>query len=117
MWGAGGKASDARQRQKTMEVHSVCREENTKPTWAETNQEEDQMTAFKIDKSVPIPAKRKGRSKYPFATMEVGDSFLVDAASRIKTVSALAVYKKKAHPKQKFTVRRVEDGVRVWRIK
>jgi hypothetical protein len=65
---------------------------------------------IKIDKQIPIP---NGRNKYPFAEMEIGDSFFV-ANVRSSNIQ-LRYYK----PKQ-FTRRSVVkdgvQGVRVWRI-
>ena len=72
---------------------------------------------IKIESGVPAPT---GRSGYPFASMDVGDSFLIeaadgDAAKKASTsigASARNFSKGKA---TKFTVRRVEGGVRCWR--
>lgn len=86
------------------------------------------MSDFQVEKDVPIPEGRQGReSKYPFREMEVGDSFLVapevdellgeqeDFAKVRGRVSNVAYKYGKEHDK-KFTVRQVEEGIRVWRV-
>lgn len=85
---------------------------------------------FKIEKKVEMPAiTRNVGSKYPFADMEVGDSFLVpleydedgspveDTATlrkRMNGACSNAVRRYKDEDR-KFTARNVEGGVRVWR--
>lgn len=66
---------------------------------------------FKIDKGIPIPAW-KGRRKYPFADMAVGDSFHVKGVGSSLLSNAAANYKPK-----KFAARKDATGVRVWRTK
>ena len=67
-----------------------------------------------IEKNVPAPANPR-RRKYPFAEMEVGDSFF---APNIKISSV--TYSFARHPGKKFTARTVTEngvkGFRVWRI-
>ena len=64
-----------------------------------------------IEKGVPLPPRRGPVSKYPFAEMEVGDSFVTDIMSIRGTAKQAA-----ARYGKKFTVRRVAEGFRVWRI-
>lgn len=103
-------------------------------------------SGFKLDTGVPIPARRApvgGNStgtNYPFKTMEVGQSFLVEAEvpANTKDEEREAVFKdaqkrvanrmsgairrfKKANPDYNFVSRQVNDdtaghGVRVWRV-
>lgn len=83
---------------------------------------------FTIEKGIPIPAAqpRGAAVKYPFAQMEIGDSFFVPsvvkgdetadkAAERLK--SSLSSHKRRAQKQTGFvlTVRVVDGGVRVWR--
>jgi hypothetical protein len=72
-----------------------------------------------IDKGIPVPTMRIRPSKYPWADMDVGDSFLVEAtAEEMKARSASISRGATAAAKQlgrKFTVRKVDGGVRVWR--
>ena len=73
--------------------------------------------SYLIEKNVPYSAVEI--SKYPFAQMEVGDSFLVpikDASpSCIRTSSAQF---QRNHPGFRFSIRisKKEGGTRVWRV-
>ena len=75
---------------------------------------------FEIVKNVPIPEKAMPRntkgSKYPFASMEVGDSFFVPKEKNTLATHASVVGKR---INMKFTTRMVDkDGVScigVWR--
>lgn len=75
--------------------------------------------SFVIEKGVPLPASR-ARSSYPFADMNIGDSFLVSAGAddMAKQSSKVAVaarnYGKRSE--RKFAIRKVEGGARVWRV-
>ena len=79
------------------------------------------MSEVKIDKDVPLPPKRCGlhHQKYPFATMEVGDSFFVPEYKPGKGGGALFHHwqKKLGH---RYTSRKVEEngvvGLRIWRF-
>jgi hypothetical protein len=80
---------------------------------------------FKIDKSIEIPsAYNEGNSysKYPLADMEVGDSFLFemekyDYKKRSRLASAVSIFAKRSEKGIKFSIRRIGEDVRVWRIK
>lgn len=73
---------------------------------------------YKIDKNIPIPTK----SNYPFAEMEIGDSFEIDVGEKttlyISTiVSGAARRFCEKHPLFKFSLRTInEKHIRVWRI-
>ncbi len=81
---------------------------------------------FQIESGIPLPsttragAGRKG-SKYPFASMEVNTSFFVpDGDEPVKDAtlrSAIGAFNK-SNPEsgRKFAVRKVDGGVRVWRM-
>jgi hypothetical protein len=79
--------------------------------------------AFEVEKGVPIPkqrARREGGTKYPFAEMEVGDSFAVGFVSE-KVLTAIRQasvrFVKERHPDRKFSFRKLEDGsYRCWRV-
>ena len=69
-------------------------------------------TTIKIDKNIPILALYT-RTKYPFSDMEIGDSFLVSSDHKsIRSVAISAGRRLNA----KFTVRKVDGGLRCWRI-
>lgn len=74
---------------------------------------------FKIDKDVPPPANAALagiKYKYPFADMEVNDSFPVPADLRARVTNAKNQFQKK-HEGHRFVVRKVsEDELRVWRV-
>lgn len=81
---------------------------------------------FKIEQGVPLPSRnytgKKGKSKYPFAQMRSGDSFFVP----VKTTARATATNLSANGRKwaisnnlsnvHFVIRRVEDGVRIWRI-
>lgn len=73
------------------------------------------MSEFTIDKDTPVP-KQVGagrKMKYPFESMQVGDSFFMKDAKG-KTISRICG----SHGKRlsrRFISRTVEGGVRVWR--
>lgn len=80
---------------------------------------------YKLQSNVPIPSrvvKTRRKTKYPFEQMQIGMSFLVpkkDADNNMPRLmarvgAATALAKKKFG--FKFTLRRLPDGVRVWRV-
>jgi len=79
------------------------------------------MCDILIDKNVDIPTrnKRRGKKIYPFGTMDVGDSFFVectkDDLSRTQCL-ILASCRPGRFDGKMFTTRRVEGGIRCWRL-
>ena len=76
---------------------------------------------IQIDKNVEMPkSERKGykkrESKYPFAVMEVGDSFLVPAEMNFLNLRQAIMRRKKTTPNEKYKTRQTKEGRRVWRI-
>ena len=70
------------------------------------------MEQKKIDKGIPISKLNRGKStKYPWATMEIGDSFLLDAKNGSNTTISGKRYGRV------FTQRTTTEGIRVWRVK
>lgn len=69
---------------------------------------------YKIDRGIPFG--RPSHTKYPFAEMRKGDSFLVPTgeANESSLGSAIHTYGKKLQAK--FAKRKVQGGIRVWRI-
>lgn len=76
---------------------------------------------YTVDKDISPPAiGPRGRvSKYPFASMEVGDSFRFEHDAHLR--STVANTARQAFPDWRFTTQSViEDGkrhFRIWRIK
>ncbi len=75
-----------------------------------------------IDKGVPMPSVSPG-IQFPFAEMEVGDSFFVEA--RLDATSAMARIRAKhrywlmgqcPRPAMRIAIRKVDGGVRCWRV-
>lgn len=72
---------------------------------------------FAIESGVPVPAPERNvktrNSKYPWNSMQVGDSFFV--ADFTTKGFAGTVYSAGKRSGRKFTVRAMDGGVRVWR--
>lgn len=71
--------------------------------------------APEIEKGIPIPPKRKGGVPGLWASMEVGDSVLLEGASQNQATGRFAPTAKRKG--WKFITRKVDGGVRVWRVK
>ncbi len=75
---------------------------------------------FVIEPAIPIPAQRAGSFRYPFPAMAIGDSFLnkteegEDRASN--AYRAARLWGARQEPPRKFSIRKVPDGWRLWRI-
>ena len=68
---------------------------------------------YKIDSKIPLP---EGRSKYPFSEMEVDDSILFKEGNRANSARVAALrFARMQQPVWQFTLRRVNDGWRLWR--
>jgi len=78
---------------------------------------------YQIEKNVPVAYRQggPGNARFPFAEMEVGDSFYIpwgdEGEKRVRgTVSnAMGAFQLRNKPK-KLISRKVDDGLRVWRI-
>lgn len=77
----------------------------------------------KIEKGIEIPKKNTGsgrKYKFPWNKMEVGDSFFVKGDAKIQGRTCFQSayrYKKRNSPEFGVSVRKVDGGIRVWRIK
>ena len=76
---------------------------------------------YQIEKGIEVPPKKSfARSTiYPFATMEVGDSFFVPQVDgKPKSSGSLWSSARKATVKLdfKFAIRSVDGGFRCWRV-
>ena len=74
--------------------------------------------SFTIETNVPVPSRKGGRSgsKYPFAQMDVGHSFLVGSDVKVGTIRSAVGAFTKDNKDFKFMVRTVPEGIRVWRV-
>ena len=68
----------------------------------------------KIEKGVPAPEERKQRKRYPFHQMDVGDSVLISHGDAM-SARVSARYHGTRYSK-KFTSKKEDDGVRIWRV-
>lgn len=77
--------------------------------------------AIRIQKGVPMPVvKPRGRigtstPKYPWALMQVGDSFVFPGKDR-RTAYSAACNATHYHQPKKFVAREYEGHMRIWRI-
>lgn len=75
---------------------------------------------IQIETGVPIPQRSVRKAKYPFRTMNVGESFFltdkVDPVATRKRVSSAATMFCNANEGFKFTTQVFDSGVRVWRV-
>ena len=76
---------------------------------------------MRIEKNIPLPPPRKGGhngrsyAKYPWDKMEIGDSFMFPVGAT-KSAHTSVCFRNKFHAHTKFIARRVEAGIRCWRI-
>ena len=67
-----------------------------------------------IDQGIALPTNR---SKYPFGDMEEGDSILFGIRKQAESCRVAALRFTRVHqPKWVFTLRKVDNGWRLWRI-
>lgn len=80
-----------------------------------------QTKKMKISHNIPMPNLRSsaklGQTKYPFATMKVGDSFEVHPEKRHSVNTLAKKYGDQQKPKKAFTVRKKDGSLHCWRIK
>lgn len=67
-----------------------------------------------IPENILMPFKG-GRFKYPFATMQVGDFFLVTSLEVSQSAFRSAQHHAKVHPGRRFEKVRTEQGWRIYR--
>jgi len=70
-------------------------------------------STIKIDKNVAAPEVKK-RLSYPYADMEVGESFFVK--DKKMNLMCTLNYRWSKRLNRKFICRNEGDGIRVWRI-
>ena len=72
---------------------------------------------YEVEDGIPVPAKI--RSKYPIKQLELGQSFMIPSSELSPTqISSIrqATTKFAKETGRKFTVRKTDGGLRVWRI-
>ena len=73
---------------------------------------------FPIEKNVPMPltvGQNFGETKYPFAEMEVGDSFaLIKSLETVR--QAARNWSLSTGSSFRFSLRKTPDGFRCWRV-
>lgn len=73
-----------------------------------------ELTMVHIDQGIALPTNR---SKYPFGEMEAGDSILFGVRKQAESCRVAALRFTRVHqPKWVFTLRKVDNGWRLWRI-
>ena len=68
------------------------------------------MINLEVDKTVPLP---EGKKRYPYASMDIGDSFFV-VEGKLQVVCN-ANYRASKRLGMQFIPRKEPEGVRVWR--
>jgi hypothetical protein len=71
---------------------------------------------IQIDTDVPLSRRSTRQSKYPFAAMDIGDSFFTEIKPSSLRGAAVA-FSKRHDPRIKFAVRAEDNGARIWRTK
>ena len=76
------------------------------------------MSDIQIESDVPLPASYvNGRpASYPFRNMGVGQSIFIPATQVSPHHAAKRAYAAARRTGFKFTCRKEEDGIRIWRI-
>lgn len=69
---------------------------------------------FEVETGIPIPAQHHANQRYPWHTLNVGESFFVPNG-KLKSIQICAS-KMKAKTGHRYLVRPVDGGVRAWRL-
>ena len=67
---------------------------------------------FTVEKGIPVPPA-VSNAKYPWGTMEIGDSFLVTDRAKFES-ARLAAYQQRARGRH-LVARSTPQGLRIWR--
>ena len=88
------------------------RNRNKRDTMRNTLHRGNAMKEQKIDNNIPVPA---ARSKYNFSNLGVGDSIFFEGLGHDSNpVAAAKIFARRSG--KKITVRKVQGGIRIWRI-
>lgn len=74
---------------------------------------------YRVETGVPLPSPGQGRKKYPWTKLELMQSFVVECGeweieSLMNSLTSCRANAQRGG--KKFALRRVEGGVRVWRV-
>ena len=70
---------------------------------------------YKVDTGIDVP---DSRTKYPFSDMEVGDSILFEDKKTAESARVASLRFARTHREEwAFSLRKVDNGWRLWRIK
>ena len=72
------------------------------------------MSNIKVEKGIPLPPTNAGKPMYPWAECEVGDSFFVTGV-KAPTLAGSLNHQYQRYGR-KFAIRKVEGGLRIWRV-
>lgn len=84
-------------------------------TLSVSNYKEDIM--YTIEKNVPAPKRKTRTIKYPFADMQVGDSFCAPVSWQALYNTSRYFLKTRKLEGWKFRAAEEEGGARIWRVK
>ena len=72
---------------------------------------------YKIEAGIPLPEMRRGRRRYPWRQLAVGESFMVYGDDKYRLMDSLTSCRAYAQMKTgwTFALRIMPSGVRVWR--
>jgi hypothetical protein len=74
-----------------------------------------ELMMIQIDEGIALPTNR---SKYPFGDMETGDSILFGIRKQAESCRVAALRFTRVHqPEWVFSLRKVDNGWRLWRVK
>jgi hypothetical protein len=73
--------------------------------------------SYLVESGIPVSQKRGGVSSYPFASMEIGDSFAISNNERreVERVRVSAFYYAIGRAPMKFSVRMTDPKARTYR--
>ena len=74
------------------------------------------MSEIKVDKGIPLPPNFR-QTKYPWATMDVGDSFALPGPGQAGRANRLARFATAKYKPKEFVHGKHEGQYRVWRSK
>lgn len=74
------------------------------------------MSQVQIEKGIPVPPRFGPLAAVQRGLMEVGDSYFIKGENAASERNRVHSWRQHNRPEWSFSVRRVEGGVRVWRV-